>query len=238
MAAGQVFIALDYPDLGQALQCAAALAPCGVRFKVGLELFCRHGPEGVAALQRVCGPVLLDLKLHDIPHTVGRAVRGLAALGAWGVTLHAAGGPVMLRSAVTAAAEAVGTAREARLRTLAVTVLTSLDEQVLHALGVHLPLREQVGRLASLARAAGCDGAVCSPEEVGLLRELVGGDFFLLTPGVRPPGVPAGDQARVGTAAVALAAGADAVVLGRAVTQTPDPPAALAQILADLEAAP
>jgi orotidine-5'-phosphate decarboxylase len=234
-AASAVFVALDGVDLRGALGLVAALSPLGVRFKVGLELFCREGPRGLSAIQELAGPCLLDLKLHDIPRTVERAVAALRATGAWGVTVHAAGGPVMLRAAAEAAAPSAGTARAEPFRVLAVTVLTSLDEQVLHALGVRLPLREQVSRLATLAAAAGCDGVVCSPEEVAAVRAAAGPEAWILTPGVRPEGAPRHDQSRVATPAASLGAGADAVVIGRPVTEAPDPRAALAQILGELD---
>ena len=230
--ASRIFVALDYPSLEQAEAAARTLSPTGCRFKIGLELFCRVGPEGVRRLQEVTGPVLLDLKLHDIPRTVERAVRAVAGLGAWGVTLHAFGGPVMLRAAVAAAAEASPEGR--RLRCLAVTVLTSLDEQVLHALGVRGSMREQVQSLARLGAAAGCDGAVASPQEVRIVRDVVPPEFLIVTPGVRPLGATRGDQARVATPAEAVAAGADALVIGRPVTEAADPPGALAAILAEM----
>ncbi len=230
--ASRVFVALDYPSLEQAEMAARRLSPAGCRFKIGLELFCRVGPDGVRRLQEVTGPVLLDLKLHDIPRTVERAVRAVAGLGAWGVTLHAFGGPVMLGAAVAAAAET--TTADRRLRCLAVTVLTSLDEQVLHALGVRGSVRDQVRSLARLGAAAGCDGAVASPQEIGVIRDVVPPDFLIVTPGVRPLGAARGDQARVATPAEAVAAGADAVVIGRPVTEAADPPEALAAILAEM----
>lgn len=229
-----LFVALDLPDLGEAGDLARRLAPLGVRFKVGLELFCRVGPQGIARLQEETGPVLLDLKLHDIPRTVERAVAAVAGLGAWGVTLHATGGPVMLRAAVSAARAA---GAEQPLRCLAVTVLTSLDEQLLHALGVRSPLREQVGRLAGLAVAAGCDGVVASPQEAPLIRELCPPSFLVVTPGVRPLGSDPGDQARTATPAAAVAAGVDHVVIGRPVSAAADPVAAAAAVLREMEQA-
>jgi orotidine-5'-phosphate decarboxylase len=228
-AASRVFVALDVPSLEEALALAARLAPSGVRFKVGLELFCREGPQGLGRLQEVTGPVLLDLKLHDIPRTVGRAVQAVAALGVWGVTLHAAGGPHMLAAAAEAARSAGG-----GLRCLAVTVLTSLDPGTLQALGVSAPLEAHVADLARLARAAGCDGAVASPAEARLVRRATGPGFLVVTPGIRPAGSAPGDQARVATPRAALAAGADALVVGRPVTEAPDPWAALQAVLAEL----
>lgn len=229
-ACGRLFVALDYPDLDAALRLAAILAPLGARFKVGLELFCRVGPQGVRQLQEITGPLFLDLKLHDIPRTVGRAVAAVARLGVWGVTLHATGGPVMLREAVDAAraaGEAAGGGGEdRRLRCLAVTVLTSMDEALLHRLGVRTSLREQVGVLAHLGLATGCDGVVASPAEARQLRDALGPDALIITPGVRPVGYPQGDQLRVDTAAVSVAEGADYLVVGRPVTAAADPEAA------------
>ena len=224
-AAGRVFVALDGMGLPAALELVRALAPLGVRFKVGLELFCAAGPGGLAAVQEAGGPCFLDLKLHDIPRTVERAVRALAATGAWGITVHAAGGAAMLRAAVQAAAP---------LRCLAVTVLTSLDGDALRAVGVGTTPEAQVARLSGLARDAGCDGVVCSPREARAVRDLLGAAALIVTPGVRSAGTPRDDQARVATAREALAAGADAVVAGRSVTASPDPRAALLALLADL----
>jgi len=229
--ADRLFVALDVPDLAAALTCARRLRPLGVRFKVGLELFCRVGPAGVLALQGVTGPLFLDLKLHDIPRTVRRAVSAIAGLGAWGVTLHAAGGPAMLRAGVEAAREAGGARR---LRILAVTVLTSIDADLLAALGVGLPLPEQVRRLVALAVAAGCDGAVASAAEAGVVRAQAGPHFLVVTPGIRPEGAAWGDQARVATPRAAHAAGADLLVVGRPVTEASDPLAATEAILREM----
>ena len=229
MAAERVFVALDVETLDDALGLVNLLRPTGVRFKVGLELFCRHGPQGVLRLQEAAGPVLLDLKLHDIPNTVGRAVAGLGGLGIWGVTLHAAGGPVMLRAAVDAAASGVRP-----FRCLGVTVLTSLDEQILHALGVRMPLAQQVAALAQLARAAGCDGVVASPHEVDVVRRATHPDFLIVTPGVRPARVAHGDQARAATPAEVAAAGADYLVVGRPITQAADPLQATGAIVREI----
>ncbi len=239
--AQRLFVALDFPDFDRAVELARQLAPLGVRFKAGLELFCRVGPQGVVELQGVTGPLLLDLKLHDIPRTVERSVRAVAALGAWGVTLHATGGPVMLSAGVAAAAAAAAqgwAGTDGRLRCLAVTVLTSLDEQLLHVLGVHVPLREQVRRLADLALAAGCDGVVASPEEARLVRDATSPSFLVVTPGIRPAGSAWGDQARVATPQAAVEAGADCLVVGRPVTESPDPVGAIRAILEEMADVP
>lgn len=224
-----MFVALDLETLDAAVDLVRRLHPAGVRFKAGLQLFCRYGPEGIRRLQEVSGPVLLDLKLHDIPNTVGRAVASLSDLGIWGVTLHASGGPVMLRAAVDAAAAA-----RRPFRCLGVTVLTSLDEQILHVLGVRMRLAEQVATLAELASAAGCDGVVASPHEVAVVRRATKPDCLVVTPGVRPAHSARGDQARAATPAEVAAAGADYLVVGRPVTQAADPAAALADILREI----
>ena len=224
-------MALDFPDLDAAVRLASALAPLGARFKVGLELFCRVGPQGVERLQQITGP-LFDLKFHDIPRTVGRAVRSVARLGAWGVTLHATGGPVMMREAVDAAAAAADP--QGRLRCLAVTVLTSLDEALLHRLGVRASMHEQVGVLAQMAQAAGCDGVVASPEEARMVRNALGPDALIVTPGVRPQGAARGDQARVANPGEAVRAGADLLVVGRPVTEAPDPEVAFRAVVEEI----
>ena len=224
-----MFLALDVETLEEALALVRRLRPAGVRFKAGLQLFCRYGPDGVRRLQEASGPVLLDLKLHDIPNTVGRAVAALSDLGIWGVTLHASGGPVMLRSAVDAASSA-----RCPFRCLGVTVLTSLDEQILHVLGVRMRLADQVAALAELASAAGCDGVVASPHEVRVVRRVARPECLVVTPGVRPAYSVRGDQARAATPGEVAASGADYLVVGRPVTQAPDPVAALSQILREI----
>lgn len=223
-----MFVALDFAELDEALRCVQRLAPLGARFKVGLELFCRWGPEGVRRLQALGGPVLLDLKLHDIPRTVQRAVAALATLGCWGVTLHASGGPAMLRAAVQAARAA---SADPPPHCLAVTVLTSLDASVLQTLGVCRPLPQQVAALAAMAQRAGCDGVVASPAEVAAVRAATLPPFLVLTPGVRPEGAPADDQARVASPSAAVRAGADFLVVGRPVTEAADPAQALGTLL-------
>lgn len=224
-AASRLFIALDLVDPGAARDLVVRLAPLGVRFKIGMELFYRHGPSIVRTVQGLGGPVLLDLKLHDIPRTVAHAVASIAALEPWGVTVHAAGGPAMLRAA----------AQAARVRCLAVTVLTSLDGAMLAQVGVSRPLGEQVARLARLAMDAGCAGVVASPLEAADLRRLLGTEALIVTPGVRPAGVEQNDQARHATPGAAFAAGADFLVIGRPVTEAADPETALRHILAALD---
>jgi orotidine-5'-phosphate decarboxylase len=174
--------------------------------------------------------VFLDLKLHDIPNTVAGAVRSLAPQGAAMLTLHAGGGPAM----ITAAREAAGKAGSARPILLAVTVLTSMDAEALHSVGVAGGPTQQVLRLARMAMAAGADGLVCSPREVAPIRDALGEAPFLVVPGIRPAGADKGDQARTATPEEAVAAGADWIVVGRPITGAADPAAAARAIIASL----
>ncbi len=222
--------ALDTPDLAQAQRWAAAVVPpCGM-VKLGLEFFAANGPAGVRALGAL--PVFLDLKLHDIPNTVAGAVRAVLPLRPRLLTLHAAGGEAMLAAACAAAA----TAGEGRPRLLAVTVLTSLDATALRTTGVAEPPAAQVLRLARLALAAGCDGLVCAPTEVVMLRAALGPTPLLVVPGIRPAGGGADDQARTAGPRAAAEAGADWLVVGRPITQAEDPHAAAAAIAAEIGA--
>jgi orotidine-5'-phosphate decarboxylase len=197
--------------------------------KVGLEAYVRWGPGAVEEAAKTAAAVFLDLKLHDIPNTVAGAVRAAADLGASYLTLHAAGGTAMLAAAVAAA--------EDRLALLAVTVLTHLDRQALDALDLPGEPSRRVGRWAALARSAGCAGVVCSPLEVGALRQQHPPPFLLVTPGIRPSGSGSDDQKRVTTPGDALERGADLLVLGRPLTRAADPGAALAALERELRAA-
>jgi orotidine-5'-phosphate decarboxylase len=197
--------------------------------KLGLELFVAEGPSlvrEVAARARV----MLDLKLHDIPETVARATRQAAALGAGLLTVHAAGGRAMLEGAVKAARETAG----GGTRILAITVLTSLDDADLAAIGAVGPVRDLVVRRALLAADAGCDGVVASPHEIEAIRAAVGDRLLVVTPGVRPAGSDAGDQKRIMTPRAARAAGADLVVIGRPLRDAADPAAAARAVVGEL----
>jgi orotidine-5'-phosphate decarboxylase len=222
-------VALDAPDLATAEGWARAVAPAAGLLKVGLEL---HAAEGGAAVRRIAAhrPVFLDLKLHDIPNTVAGAIRALAPLGAAWITIHAAGGAAM----VAAAREAAEQAGPGRPRILAVTVLTSIDDATLAACGVAGGAQAQVLRLARLAMAAGADGLVCAPAEVGPIRDALGAAPVLVVPGVRPEGSAADDQARTATPEAMRAAGADWIVVGRPITRAADPAAAARAIAAAL----
>lgn len=227
--AERVIPAIDVADMGRAEALARALAPgCGA-VKLGLELYAACGPEAVRRVVPVA-PVFLDLKLHDIPNTVAGTVRSLLPLRPAMLTLHGAGGAAM----IAAAREAAEAAGEARPILLAVTVLTSLDAGALAETGIVGGPVQQVLRLARLALGAGADGLVCSPREVGPIRDAFGQAPMLVVPGVRPAGSAAGDQARTATPAEAVAAGADWIVVGRPITGAADPVAALRAIAGEI----
>lgn len=223
-----LIVALDTTEVSRATALARAVAPCCGMVKLGLEFFLAHGAPGLAAVG--AASVFLDLKLHDIPNTVAGAVRAVLPTRPALLTLHAAGGAAML-AAARQAGERAGAARP---KLLAVTVLTSLDAEALHATGIAGGPRQQVLRLARLALAAGADGLVCSPLEVAMLRDALGDAPLLVVPGIRPAGSDPGDQARVMTPGEAARAGADWLVVGRPITQSPDPAAAAAAIAAEL----
>ncbi len=226
----RIFVALDTTDLERAGQLVAATKGLVGGYKVGKEFFTAHGPQGV---RNVLGaaPLFLDLKFHDIPNTVAGAIRATRALSPQFLTVHAAGGPAMLKAAAAAAAEA----GSKRPRVLAVTVMTSLDDADLSAVGQRPPVDAQVALLAKLAASCGVDGAVCSPLEVNSLRGLMPKDFTLMVPGVRPTWAASGDQKRVMTPADTLALGADRMVIGRPITAADDPAAAAKRIAEELE---
>ncbi len=224
-----IAVALDAQDAETAVRWARAVGPYVTVVKIGLELFCRTGPSVVHSVRAACGrEVFLDLKLHDIPNTVAGAARSVAALGPRYLTVHASGGAVMVRAAVEAAGD---------VTIAAVTVLTSMDEATLSAVGLAGPSRDAVRRLAALAVGAGAGALVCSPQEVAAVRAEVGTGIVLITPGVRPAGADAGDQARVATPERALADGADLLVIGRPITGAADPGVAAARIAAALTTA-
>ena len=221
-----IAVALDAPDVETAARWAQAVTPYVAVLKVGLELFCRHGPEVVAAVRGGTGaPVFLDLKLHDIPATVAGAARAVARLKPRYVTVHATGGRAMIQAAVQAAPD---------VHIAAVTVLTSLSADDLHAMGVPGEPTERARHLAALAVDAGARAIVCSPQEVPAVREAVGHGVTLITPGVRPLGADAQDQARISTPEQALANGADLLVIGRPITAAADPGAAAARIASSI----
>jgi orotidine-5'-phosphate decarboxylase len=225
----RLVVALDVAAALEADALVAQLAGAVGPFKVGSQLFTAAGPAFVRGLVARGERVFLDLKYHDIPNTVARAVAEACALGVSLLTVHGLGGPKMLEAAVAA--------RSGGTRLLAITVLTSHDEDSLERVGIRGPLGEQVARLARLAREAGVDGVVASPREVELVRAVCGRDLLVVTPGIRPLGAEARDQSRHATPAAALAAGSDYLVVGRPITEARDPRAAARAIAAEMERA-
>lgn len=228
-AKDHLIVALDVPDADAARRLVERLAGRVGMFKVGSQLFTAAGPALVQELTAAGQKVFLDLKYHDIPNTVAGAVGGACRLGVSLLTVHALGGPEMLRAAA-GALPAIGA------RLLAITVLTSHDEASLAALGIGDGVAGTVVRLARLAREAGADGVVASPHEVSLVREACGHDFVIVTPGIRPAGAARGDQARAATPTAALQAGADYVVVGRPILEAKDPVAAAEKIVEEIAA--
>ncbi len=220
-----IFVAIDTPDLQRALELGKAIGSRVGGLKLGLEFFVSNGPAGVTEVGKLGLPVFLDLKLHDIPNTVASAMRALAPLRPAIVTVHAAGGRAMLEQAKAAAPEDT--------KVVAVTVLTSLDGSDLKAAGVGSSPAEQVERLAGLVRESGCDGIVCSGEEVKAAHDAWPAGYFVV-PGVRPEAGGAGDQKRIVTPRAAMDAGASVLVIGRPITLAEDPAAAARAIAATL----
>ena len=221
-----VFVAIDTPDLGRALALAKAVKPHVGGLKVGLEFLTAQGPDGIRAIAALGLPVFADTKFHDIPNTVAGAAREIAKLGISIFNIHASGGEAMLRAAREAAPD---------VTLIAVTVLTSLADQDLDAVGQKGPAADQVVRLASLAQRAGLDGVVCSAWEIAPLRKALGPDFLLVVPGIRPAGSDLADQRRVMTPCDAARAGADILVIGRPISAAADPAEAARAIAASLE---
>jgi orotidine-5'-phosphate decarboxylase len=225
----KLIVALDVSSAAAAQKIVAAVGDSALTYKVGMQLYTAEGPRMVRDLVASRRRVFLDLKYHDIPHTVGAAVQEAAQLGVSMLTVHAAGSGKMLRAAVEAA-RAVNPA----LLVLGVTVLTSLDDNDLDKIGVRGKVVDEVQRLAALALANGCDGIVTSAHEASTLRTELGDDFAIVTPGVRPIGSGHADQVRVVTPAEAIAAGASHIVVGRPITEAEDPSAEARAILGQI----
>ena len=231
-ARDRLIVALDVPNSAEAQRLVAALGDSVSFYKVGKQLFTAAGPALVRELVGSGKKVFLDLKFHDIPNTVAAAVRSASELGVAMLNVHASGGSKMMQ----AAAEAAAAAKQPPL-VLAVTVLTSLGDADLRELGVMGTAREQVLRLASLARRAGCGGVVASAREAQALRQEMGTSFTIVALGVRPAGASKDDQSRVATPAEAIAAGADYIGVGRPITGAKDPAAAARAILEEISPA-
>ena len=222
----ELIVALDVSSADEAEAVVACLGPTVSFYKIGLELFSATGPDVVARVKAQGKRVFLDLKLHDIPRTVERAVTSCAALGVDLLTIHSSGGRAMIR----AAAEAAAACGAAAPRIVAVTCLTSLDQTDLTDLGIGRLMAEQVAALGALAVGSGANGIVCSPQEVAAMRNLLGPAALLVTPGVRPAGAAVGDQKRVATPAQAVRDGATHLVVGRPILEAVDPCMAAAAI--------
>lgn len=229
----RIIVALDFDEVSQALAVVSRLHPSTCRLKVGKELFTLGGPALVEKLLMQGFRVFLDLKFHDIPHTVAQACKAAAELGVWMITVHTLGGRKMLE----AAREAVASTSQRPLL-IGVTLLTSLDGDDLRDIGIGGTVEDHVVSLAGLAQQTGLDGVVCSAQEARSLRVRYGPGFCLVTPGIRPAGAAAQDQRRVMTPTEALQAGADFLVIGRPISRAPDPQQALAAIEAEIASIP
>ncbi|MGM0652339.1 MAG: orotidine-5'-phosphate decarboxylase [Bacillota bacterium] len=225
----QLIVALDVPDSDRADHLIDKLAPLGVSFKIGLELFMKAGPAFVSNLSDE-HKVFLDLKFHDIPNTVAAAVKTAAALGVWMLNVHASGG----REMMLAAAQALE-GLESKPYLLAVTVLTSMNDQQVEETGSRVKVSQKVPLLARLAAECDFDGVVCSPREIIAVKQAVDQPIITVTPGVRPAGKAQNDQARIGTPAEVINAGGDFLVVGRPVTASADPALAAREILQEIE---
>ncbi len=224
--ASPIIVALDYADINNALAFVDRISPQDCRLKVGKEMFTSQGPQWIMKLQDKGFDIFLDVKFHDIPHTTAQAVKAAADLGVWMVNVHAVGGEKML----VAAKEALSDFGKKAPLLIAVTVLTSMDEDDLSAVGINDCVNDQVERLAKLSRNCGLDGVVCSGREAAHLKNCCGKAFKLVTPGIRPVGSVVGDQQRVMTPKQALDAGADFLVIGRPITESKEPAKALKAI--------
>jgi orotidine-5'-phosphate decarboxylase len=232
VAKDRLIVALDVPGATQARQLVASIGDAATTYKVGKQLFTAEGPQLVYDLVASGRKVFLDLKFHDIPNTVAGAVRAAVELRVAMLTVHASGGSKMLKAATEAAAQS-----RTKPLVLAVTVLTSFTDADLQEIGLPGTVLSQALHLGALARAAGCGGLVASAHEARELRRELGEDFAIVTPGVRPVGAAAGDQARIVTPRDAIAAGATYLVVGRPIVAAPAPARAAAAIVAEIEAA-
>lgn len=225
----KVIVALDYANKTQCLDLVKRLEPSQCRLKIGKEMFTLFGPQLVEQLHQMGFQVFLDLKFHDIPNTVAKAVAAAASLGVWMVNVHAFGGIRMME----AAKAALLNVEQAPLL-IAVTVLTSMENSDIAEVGVHRTTGQQAEHLAQLAAQCELDGVVCSAQEASYIKAQCGDDFLCVTPGIRPAGAEGDDQRRIVTPAVALQNGSDYLVIGRPITQASDPQLALQQIIASL----
>ena len=227
-ARDRLIVALDFPTQAKALALVSVLSDSVSTYKIGLQLYTAAGPAIVQAVAASGAKIFLDLKLHDIPNTVAKAVASAGELGVQMLTVHLSGGSAMLKAAVEA--------KPPQLSLLGVTVLTSATQETLGEAGVDGSLEDQVVRLGELGKTSGVDGLITSPHEVALLRKRLGPEITLVTPGVRPAWAAADDQKRFTTPSQALKAGADYLVIGRPITADPDPRAAVERVVEEMAA--
>jgi len=230
-----ILVALDVESAAKAIELADALRGSVGGFKIGKQLFTAAGPSMVRELTSRGDRVFLDLKFHDIPNTVAGAVQSAVATGAWMVNVHASGGSAMMKAAVEAAKKTADALSRPRPLVIAVTVLTSMNDEALQEIGVGRTMMDQVVHLARLTQSAGLDGVVASPLEIAAIRSACGSDFQIVTPGIRPADQQGkDDQARTMTPAEAMAAGSSYMVIGRPITAAPNPREAAEKIAASL----
>ena len=227
-ARDRIIVALDFPSQAKALALVSALSDSVSAYKIGLQLYTAAGPAIVRTVAATGAKIVLDLKLHDIPNTVAKAVTAVGDLGVAMLTVHLSGGRAMLQAAVES--------KPPHLSLLGVTVLTSATQETLTETGIDTELADQVMRLADLGKKSGCEGLITSPREVGALRQRLGPDILLVCPGVRPAWAAADDQKRFSTPRETVEAGADYLVIGRPITAAADPREAIERVVAELAA--
>lgn len=235
MADDRLIVALDVSTMDAMKSIVSSLGDSVSFYKVGMELFYAEGDQTVRYLQDQGKHVFLDLKLHDIPNTVAHGVSSLTRLGANLITIHGQGGPIMMKAAAQAARESAEQLGIERPKLLAITVLTSFDDEAWTSIGGQLPISNQVIRLTKLAKESGMDGVVCSALEAKMIREACGPNFLIVTPGIRPSFAATNDQKRIATPASALADGASRLVIGRPITQAANPQEAVRLIIEEME---
>lgn len=235
MADDRLIVALDVSTMDAMKSIVSSLGDSVSFYKVGMELFYAEGDQTVRYLQDQGKHVFLDLKLHDIPNTVAHGVSSLTRLGANLITIHGQGGPIMMKAAAQAARESAEQLGIERPKLLAITVLTSFDDEAWTSIGGQLPISDQVIRLAKLAKESGMDGVVCSALEAKMIREACGPNFLIVTPGIRPSFAATNDQKRIATPASALADGASRLIIGRPITQAANPQEAVRLIIEEME---
>lgn len=235
MADDRLIVALDVSTMDAMKSIVSSLGDSVSFYKVGMELFYAEGDQTVRYLQEHGKHVFLDLKLHDIPNTVAHGVSSLTRLGANLITIHGQGGPIMMKAAAEAARESAEKLGIERPKLLAITVLTSFDDESWTSIGGQLPIADQVIRLAKLAKESGMDGVVCSALEAKMIREACGPDFLIVTPGIRPSFAATNDQKRIAKPSSALQDGASRLVIGRPITQAEHPQEAVRLIIEEME---